>query len=89
MTCGCARIHFFASIAGLEYVTTRGMAGRSFVWTEGASRQQRGQAQIRADGASSLPRWPALYGLIRKCKPSVFWKRVDAAIRHGWLTRVD
>jgi DNA (cytosine-5)-methyltransferase 1 len=84
------RVHFFAGIGGWDYaLRLAGWPDDLPVWT-GSCPCQPFSAAGKGLGADD-PRhlWPAMFRLIRECRPSaIFGEQVASAVRHGWLDGV-
>ncbi len=84
------RVHFFSGIAGWEYaLELAGWPGGRPVWTGSCPCQPFSGAGKRLGIEDERHLWPAMFRLIRECRPAtVFGEQVASKDGREWLSRV-
>ena len=88
---GVVQAHFFAGIGGWPYaLQLAGWPTTRPVWTASCPCQPFSAAGQRRGQADERHLWPALFRLIRECRPEcVVGEQVASAIGHGWLDGIS
>jgi DNA (cytosine-5)-methyltransferase 1 len=85
-----AQVHLFAGIGGFSLaLRLAGWPDDRPVWTGSCPCQGFSSAGNRKGKEDARHLWPAMFGLVRQCRPPVLLsEQVEDAIRHGWLDDV-
>lgn len=87
---GYGSVHLFAGIGGWPYaLRLAGWPDDRPVWTGSCPCQPFSTAGKRRGNADDRHLWPAMFRLVRECRPVVvFGEQVEGAVRLGWLDGV-
>ena len=86
-----AQCHFFAGIGGWSLaLRLAGIPDDRPLWTGSCPCQAFSTAGKQLGFEDPRDLWPVFFKLIEKCRPAiVIGEQVEAAIRHGWLDRLQ